>query len=82
MDVSKRSCSTVTRQATPAGDNASSSANNSAGGRALVEKHGRAHMAELGRKGAQSVARRYGLRFYSEIAARNKGVRKHRAGDV
>ncbi len=35
-------------------------------------------MAEIGRKGANSVARRYGLRFYSEIAARNKGIRKSR----
>lgn len=48
------------------------------GGNAVVEKYGREYMANLGRKGSQSVIRRYGLRFYSEIAARNKGVKKRR----
>ena len=50
----------------------------SEGGRAVVEKYGREHMAELGRQGSRAVVRKYGLRFYSEIAARNKGVKKRR----
>ena len=48
------------------------------GGRAVVEKYGRDYMADLGRKGSRAVIRKYGLRFYSEIAARNKGVKKRR----
>jgi len=48
------------------------------GGRAVVEKYGREYMADLGRKGSRAVVKKYGLRFYSEIAARNKGVRKRR----
>lgn len=36
-------------------------------------------MAEIGRKGSKAVVRKYGLRFYSEIAARNKGVKKRRS---
>jgi len=35
-------------------------------------------MAEIGRKGSKAVVKKYGLRFYSEIAARNKGVKKRR----
>jgi hypothetical protein len=50
----------------------------SQGGRAVVEKYGREHMAKLGRKGSRAVVRKYGLRFFSEIAARNKGVKKQR----
>lgn len=49
------------------------------GGQAVVEKYGREHMAAIGRKGSHAVVRKYGLRFYSEIAARNKGVKKRRA---
>lgn len=49
------------------------------GGKAVVEKYGREHMAAIGRKGSHAVVRKYGLRFYSEIAARNKGVKKRRA---
>jgi len=37
-------------------------------------------MAEIGRKGSKAVVKKYGLRFYSEIAARNKGVKKRRSG--
>jgi hypothetical protein len=48
------------------------------GGQAVVEKYGRDYMAALGRRGSRAVVRRYGLRFYSEIAARNKGVKKQR----
>lgn len=48
------------------------------GGQAVVEKYGREHMAAIGRKGSHAVVRKYGLRFYSEIAARNKGVKKRR----
>jgi hypothetical protein len=50
----------------------------SQGGRAVVQKYGRDYMADLGRKGSRAVIRKYGLRFYSEIAARNKGVKKRR----
>ncbi len=50
----------------------------SQGGRAVVEKYGREHMASIGRKGSRAVVKKYGLRFYSEIAARNKGVKKGR----
>lgn len=50
----------------------------SQGGRAVVEKYGTEHMATLGRKGSKAVIRKYGLRFYSEIAARNRGVKKRR----
>jgi hypothetical protein len=50
----------------------------SLGGRAVVEKYGRDHMSRLGRQGSNAVVRKYGLRFYSEIAARNKGVKKRR----
>ena len=46
------------------------------GGKAVVAKYGREHMAELGRKGSRALVRKYGLRFYSEIAARNRGVKK------
>ncbi|MFN3650199.1 MAG: hypothetical protein ACK47B_11525 [Armatimonadota bacterium] len=49
------------------------------GGRAVVDKYGSEHMAKIGRRGSQAVIRKYGLRFYSEIAARNKGVKKRRA---
>ena len=52
------------------------------GGQAVVEKYGREHMASLGKKGSQAVVRKYGLRFYSEIAARNKGVKKRRAPET
>ncbi|MGV3720663.1 MAG: hypothetical protein ACO1SX_07110 [Actinomycetota bacterium] len=48
----------------------------SRGGRAVVEKYGAKHMAEIGRKGSHAVVKKYGLRFYSEIASRNKGVKK------
>jgi hypothetical protein len=48
------------------------------GGRAVVEKYGKEHMAAIGRKGSRAVVKKYGLRFYSEIAARNKGVKKGR----
>lgn len=48
----------------------------SRGGRAVVEKYGAKHMAEIGRKGSRAVVKKYGLRFYSEIASRNKGVKK------
>ncbi len=51
------------------------------GGNAVVEKYGREHMADLGKKGSRAVVRKYGLRFYSEIAARNKGVKKRRAAE-
>ena len=50
----------------------------SLGGQAVVRKYGREHMAQLGKEGSRAVVRRYGLRFYSEIAARNKGVKKRR----
>ena len=50
----------------------------SPGGRAGGEKYGRDYMADRGRKGSRAVIRKYGLRFYSEIAARNKGVKKRR----
>ena len=46
------------------------------GGQAVVAKYGREHMAELGRKGSRALVRKYGLKFYSEIAARNRGVKK------
>jgi hypothetical protein len=82
MEVTKRSRTPITRQANAAGEAETPSARTSAGGRAVVEKLGREHMAELGRKGARSVARRYGLRFYSEIAARNKGVAKRKAAEA
>lgn len=52
------------------------------GGQAVVEKYGRDHMANLGKKGSRAVVRKYGLRFYSEIAARNKGVKKRRAPET
>jgi hypothetical protein len=45
----------------------------------VVEKYGPEYMASLGRRGSRAVVRKYGLRFYSEIAARNKGVAKRRA---
>ena len=51
------------------------------GGKAVVEKYGREHMADLGKKGSRAVVRKYGLRFYSEIAARNKGVKKRRTAE-
>lgn len=51
------------------------------GGNAVVEKYGREHMADLGKKGSRAVVRKYGLRFYSEIAARNKGVKKRRVAE-
>lgn len=51
----------------------------SRGGQAVVSKYGSEHMANIGRKGSRAVIKKYGLRFYSEIAARNKGVRKRRA---
>lgn len=51
------------------------------GGRALVNKYGTKHMAEIGRKGSQAVVKKYGLRFYSEIASRNRGVKKRRAAE-
>jgi hypothetical protein len=35
-------------------------------------------MREIGGRGASAVTRKYGLRFYSEIAARNKGVKKQK----
>lgn len=50
----------------------------SPGGKAVVEKYGKDHMAAIGRKGSRAVVKKYGLRFYSEIAARNKGVKKNR----
>lgn len=49
------------------------------GGQAVVRKYGKDYMANLGRKGSRAVVKKYGLRFYSEIAARNRGVRKRRA---
>jgi hypothetical protein len=52
------------------------------GGQAVVAKYGREHMAQLGKKGSRAVVAKYGLRFYSEIAARNKGVKKRRAAEV
>jgi hypothetical protein len=51
----------------------------SRGGKAVVEKYGTEHMSRLGRKGSRAVVKKYGLRFYSEIAARNKGVKKRRS---
>jgi len=51
----------------------------SKGGQAVVSKYGSDHMSTIGRKGSRAVIKKYGLRFYSEIAARNKGVRKNRA---
>jgi hypothetical protein len=51
----------------------------SKGGHAVVQKYGREHMSQLGKQGSRAVVRKYGLRFYSEIAARNKGVKKRRA---
>jgi hypothetical protein len=53
----------------------------SRGGRAVVEKYGNEHMATIGRKGSRAVVKKYGLRFYSEIAARNKGVKKRRESE-
>lgn len=53
----------------------------SRGGQAVVEKYGKEHMAALGKRGSHAVMRKYGLRFYSEIAARNKGVKKRRKSD-
>jgi uncharacterized protein len=53
----------------------------SRGGQAVVSKYGPEHMASIGRKGSRAVIKKYGLRFYSEIAARNKGVRKRRADE-
>ena len=53
----------------------------SRGGRAVVEKYGTDHMANIGRKGSRAVVKKYGLRFYSEIAARNKGVKKRRPAE-
>jgi hypothetical protein len=50
----------------------------SRGGRAVVEKYGSGHMAAIGRKGSRAVVQKYGLKFYSEIAARNKGVKKRK----
>jgi hypothetical protein len=49
------------------------------GGEAVVEKYGVDHMRKIGGRGASKVAEKYGLRFYSEIAARNKGVKKRKA---
>jgi hypothetical protein len=54
----------------------------SRGGKAVVDKYGKEHMAEIGRKGSKAVVKKYGLRFYSEIAARNKGVKKRRSTPV
>ncbi|HEU4751883.1 MAG TPA: hypothetical protein VFU47_02165, partial [Armatimonadota bacterium] len=51
------------------------------GGRAIVEKYGSEHMAAIGRKGSRAVVKKYGLRFYSEIAARNRGVKKRRKAE-
>ncbi len=51
----------------------------SEGGRAVAAKHGSEHMARIGRAGANAVMRKYGLRYYSEIAARNRGVKKRRS---
>ena len=48
------------------------------GGDAVVEKYGVEHMRRIGGRGASKVAEKYGLRFYSEIAARNKGVKKRK----
>jgi hypothetical protein len=35
-------------------------------------------MRAIGTRGASAVAAKYGLRHYSEIAARNRGVKKKR----
>jgi hypothetical protein len=48
------------------------------GGRAVVAKYGAEHMRAIGLRGASAVAAKYGLRYYSEIAARNRGVKKKR----
>lgn len=56
-------------------------ASTSRGGKAVVEKYGKEHMATIGRKGSNAVVKKYGLRFYSEIAGRNKGVKKRRSAE-
>ena len=43
-----------------------------------MEKYGSDYMSKLGKRGSRALIRKYGLRFYSEIAARNKGVKKRR----
>ena len=53
----------------------------SRGGKAIVDKYGKEYMSALGRKGSRAVVKKYGLRFYSEIAARNKGVKKRRRAE-
>lgn len=53
-------------------------ANAAKGGRAVVAKYGADHMRAIGLRGATAVAAKYGLRHYSEIAARNRGVKKKR----
>ena len=58
------------------------SAPSSRGGQAVVQKYGKEHMSALGKRGSHAVLRKYGLRFYSEIAARNKGVKKRRKTDL
>ncbi|HEY0739292.1 MAG TPA: hypothetical protein VGD69_30500 [Herpetosiphonaceae bacterium] len=39
----------------------------SAGGRAVVEKYGRAHMARIGRRGAQALLDNHGTEHMAEI---------------
>jgi len=53
----------------------------SEGGKAVVEKYGPEHMARIGRAGTNALVRKYGLRYYSEIAARNRGVKKRRPAE-
>ncbi len=42
-------------------------------------RYDREHMSRIGKLGSQAVVKKYGLRFYSEIARRNRGRAKKRA---
>lgn len=41
-------------------------------------RYDREHMSRIGKLGSQAVVKKYGLRFYSEIARRNRGRAKKR----
>jgi hypothetical protein len=72
MEQEKETPETESERAARLADNASK------GGRAVVAKYGADHMRAIGLKGASAVTAKYGLRHYSEIAARNRGVKKRR----
>jgi hypothetical protein len=43
-----------------------------AGGLALYKKHGAEHMRSIGDKGRATIRKKYGLRYFSEIARRKR----------